>query len=125
MTFLQAIAEEEGFNVAGSRPERNNNPGDLIYGNEAIRFGATHGDPRFAVFPDAVTGWNALRRWLSIPAVIKDGQLVGGYLGATVQQVIGRFAPPGENDTNSYVSNVCRWANVTPQTIVTVAMLQV
>jgi hypothetical protein len=119
MTFLQAIAREEGFEVEGSRPQRNNNPGDLVFCAESERFGATHGDPRFAVFPDAETGWEALRHWLSLPAEFEDGKLVAGYLGATVEQIVNRFAPPVENNSSAYVANVCGWANVTPATIIT------
>lgn len=119
MTFIEAIAREEGFNEDGSRPQRNNNPGDLIYGPEAERFGATSGDSRFAIFPDAKTGWEALRRWLSVPASFEGGALVGGYLGATVEQIINRFAPASENNTAAYVANVCGWSGLTPDTIIT------
>lgn len=118
-TFLEAIAREEGFEVENSRPQRNNNPGDLIFCPESEKFGATHGDPRFAVFPDVATGWDALRRWLSVPAHIEGGQLVAGYLGATVAQIVHRFAPPVENNTDAYVVNVCTWADLTPETIIT------
>lgn len=129
MLFLQAVARQEGFYKPGSRPARNNNPGDLEYDDETIRFGATHGDPRFAVFADVLTGWKALQRWLSVPAKFdKDGNLVAGYLGAKVCQVIMRFAPPGgadKNDTARYILNVCALANVKPDTILTEELLAI
>lgn len=119
LSLLEAIAKEEGFFVQDSRPQRNNNPGDLIWGPEAQRFGATHGDPHFAVFPDVETGWEALRRWLSVPAHIEDGKLVGGYCGATLEQVVKRFAPPAENDSGRYLYNVCLWTGLQPADLVT------
>lgn len=125
MTFLEAIAREEGFYQDGSRPQRNNNPGDLVYAPESIHFGATGSDGRFAIFPTVEMGWDALRRWLSVPARFDPaGDLVGGYLGATVRQAINRFAPPFENNTSQYVLNVCAWAEVDPNAILTEEMLK-
>lgn len=134
-TFLQAIATVEGFYKVGNRPQRNNNPGDLIWIAESSAFGATHGDvlhpdgymgyKGFAVFPDAITGWKALQRWLSVPAKFdKTGKLVGGYLGATLSQVINRFAPPVENDTARYVSNVCNATGLSADVVITAELLQ-
>lgn len=136
MTVPEAIAHQEGWYELGSRPRRNLNPGDLIYGAEAIEFGATGTDGEFGIFPNTVTGWRALVRWLSVPAKFHQGPveglfldpngttLVGGYLGATMAQVIYRFAPPSQNNTASYVSGLCQNADVTPGTILTVALLQ-
>lgn len=123
LTFIDAIAREEGFEVVGSRPQRNNNPGDLIFGAESQRLGATHGDPRFAIFPDVATGREALRRWLSVPAEFEAGKLVAGYLGATAEQIINRFAPPVENNTSAYLANVLSWTGFTPGTIITASNL--
>ena len=124
MTLLEAIAREEGFYVADSRPQRNNNPGDLEYNSETIRFGAAAGDPRFARFTDAKIGWQALRSWLSIPAKFDaDGNLVGGYLGATIEQAIHRFAPPSENDSDAYVANICAWTGLRPTDKLTIDLL--
>lgn len=115
----------EGFYELNKRPQRNRNPGDLSWGAEADSFGATCGDPRFAIFPDVHTGWRALQRWLSVPAKFdKDGKLVGGYLGATIEQAINRFAPPGENNTSLYVATVCKNTGHRPDTILTPELLQ-
>lgn len=136
MTVLEAWAHEEGWYELGSRPRRNNNPGDLIWGPEAEAFGATHGDvvsthlgsykgyAGFAVFPDAKTGWRALVRWLAVSAKFDHaGDLIGGYLGATIQKAIFRFAPPKQNNSAAYVAGVCQNAHVTPDTVLTVALL--
>jgi hypothetical protein len=47
-TFSNAIATAEGYFVAGSKPQRNNNPGDIMSGGQ------------FVVYPTAETGWQAL-----------------------------------------------------------------
>lgn len=54
-TLASAIAKEEGASVAGSRPWRNNNPGDLRNWPGV----PTDGDG-FSVFPSLEDGWNAL-----------------------------------------------------------------
>jgi hypothetical protein len=124
ITLLQAIAREEGYYEGGippDRPERNNNPGDLLWGPEAKRLGATHGDPTYAVFPDIATGWQALKGWLSVPAKFaQDGSLDSGYLGATLRQIVYRFAPPTQNDSASYLKFVCSQAGLTPETVITI-----
>jgi hypothetical protein len=125
MTLLQAFSVSEGYPIAGSRSQRNYNPGDLIWCAESKAFGAMRGDPVFAVFPDPHTGWKALKRWLSVPAKFDhEGNLVGGYCGATLSQVIHRFAPPSENNTAAYISGVCERTGLTPETIVTEELLE-
>lgn len=121
---LQAMATMEGAYKQGSRPARNLNPLDLTFNGETVRFGATSGDPRFAVFPDLETGWKAGVRWLSIPAKFDTaGNLVGGYLGATMRKVIFRFAPPSENDPQVYLDFVCKEAGVGEDDLLTPALL--
>ena len=44
----------------GSRAWRNNNPGNLEDGKFARDNGAIGSDGRFAIFPDATTGFNAM-----------------------------------------------------------------
>jgi hypothetical protein len=60
--WANVIAQFEGFNSPGTRPARNNNPGDLKYLGQAGAVGADSGG--FAVFPDPVTGFQALYRQL-------------------------------------------------------------
>jgi hypothetical protein len=146
-TFLQATATEEGLYVIGSRPARNLNPGDLIWGPEAHAFGATHGDLEseagyagyagFAVFAKVEDGWKALQRWYSVPAILRHGPvagfpfcdpngttLVGGYLGATLAQCIYRFAPPSQNNTERYISTVTTETGLLRTVLITEAILQ-
>ena len=60
--WANVIAQFEGFNSPGSRPARNNNPGDLKFAGQAGAVGADPGG--FAVFPDPITGFQALYRQL-------------------------------------------------------------
>jgi hypothetical protein len=108
MSFLAAVAREEGFYTPGTRPNRNSNPGDIEYGPFAQAHGATHGDPRFAVFPDAATGFAAMA------ALFRSH----GYSGLTVEQALNRWAPPAENQTNIYITNVCAWTGCKPTDLV-------
>jgi hypothetical protein len=147
MTLLQAMSISEGFNIPGARPYINNNPLDLMWGAEAKSFGATRGDrpggphsfeghDGFAVFPTVAIGWKAAQRWLSVPSHLHHGPVPGlfmdpngttllaGYLGATIAQMIYRFAPPSENNTESYISGVCQRASLQRETIVTSILLQ-
>ena len=56
MRISESIAEMEGFYKAGSRAQRQNNPGNLR------RWGKTPVIDGFCNFPTQVEGWNALRR---------------------------------------------------------------
>lgn len=60
--WANTIAQFEGFNSPGSRPARNHNPGDLKFAGQVGALGADSGG--FAIFPDDVTGFQALYRQL-------------------------------------------------------------
>ena len=107
-TLAQAIATMEGFYASqNTRAKRNNNPGNIEYGSFAKRYGATGSDGRFAIFPDAEHGFNALNALLSSPA----------YRGLTVAQAIAKYAPANENDTQNYIAMVCEWTGLLPTSI--------
>lgn len=144
MLLIQSMSKQEGFGISGARPTRNNSPLDLVYGAEAIRFGAVGADGRYAKFASVADGWKAGVRWLSIPASFvkhpvtelyfdaKTGTtLVGGYLGATMKQVIFRFCPPGDgaNDPQRYLDGVIKDTTMprtlTEDTILTADLLAV
>lgn len=112
LTFIEAIARQEGFLVEGSRPQRNNNPGDIEYGRFARAHGATEGDPRFAIFPSSEAGFNAMR------ALLKSA-----YVGLTVREALCKWAPPFENNVSVYEANVCEWTGLEPETILTAALI--
>jgi hypothetical protein len=113
-TLLEAIAREEGWYVQPgdpgypTRPQRNNNPGDLEWHAWMAEFGSTKGDPRFAIFPTVDQGWACLRRLLTFSE----------YRGKTLAQAITEFAPGNENNTHQYILNVCSWCEVGPDTVI-------
>lgn len=83
--------------VGGSRSWRNNNPGNIEYGDFARRYGAIGTDGRFAIFPDEATGQRARS------ALIFNGDK---YRNLTLTQAIERYAPSSENHTTAYQRRV-------------------
>lgn len=83
----------------GPRNLRNNNPGNIEYGPLALSFGATGSDGRFAIFPDQKTGSAALDGLLQ--RYEKQGL-------NTTAGVIGKWAPPSENNTAAYAASVAK-----------------
>lgn len=64
--FAQAIAKQEGFYLAGSIPNRANNPGDLKLPGQATLAGTS-----ITVFESVDQGWTALYRQLWL--ILKGG----------------------------------------------------
>lgn len=64
--ICHAVAYAEGANIAGSVPDRNNNPGDIS--DWADTYGSTYSDGSdVTTFPDKWTGWEKLyNKWLNI-----------------------------------------------------------
>jgi hypothetical protein len=111
LTLAQAIARVEGFYAQGprpNRPQRNHNPGDIEYDDFSRAHGAIGTDGRFAIFPDDATGFAALNALL-------QGK---HYAGLTVEAAINRYAPPNENNDQSYVAEVCAWTGHEPTDLV-------
>ena len=113
-TFMEAIAQMEGFNTPGTLPNRRNNPGDIIEGQFAQAHGALASDgSRFAAWPDAPAGFAAMRTLLT-----------EHYLGLTVAQALNKWAPPSDgNDTSAYTAGVCEMTGLTPDTVLTSELL--
>ena len=83
------------FRVDGSRPLRNNSPGNLKAGDFADTHGRVADDGEFAVFPTRDAGEKALRTLLFQP----DSK----YRNMPVDSAVGRFAPKEDkNDTERY-----------------------
>ena len=89
----------------GTLNARNNNPGNMEYGPFARKHGAIGTDGRFAIFPDKETGSAAMDAKL---------QEYGGLGVNTVSSIIGKWAPPEENDTTAYVKAVAKRLGVKP-----------
>lgn len=106
------IAQEEGFNVPGSLPQRDNNPGDLRHSPHSFHTAAA---------PDAIgdidtaqDGWADLERQLHLFA----------QRGMTLREAIYEFAPPSENDSEQYLNFVCQGLGV-PDTISVAQALEI
>src|SRR5271167_2931667 len=76
----------------GDRNWRNNNPGNLEAGAFSTSHGAIGSDGRFAIFPTAESGAQALQSLLQ----------TNTYQSLSVGDAIARFAPANENDTAAY-----------------------
>lgn len=107
LTIPQAIARMEGFYQPGTRAARNNNPGNMVYGQFAINHGATGGDGRYAIFPTPDAGFAAMR------ALLQED-----YKGLTVAEAISKWAPSTENDTSRYIKLVCQWTGLKTYTVI-------
>ncbi|WP_342112014.1 hypothetical protein [Methylobacterium sp. SI9] len=79
----------------GSRSWRNNNPGNLEYGNFAKSMGAIGSDGRFAKFKSYEDGRKAQEKLLFESK---------GYKDLTLGQAIRRWAPGSENNVPAYVA---------------------
>lgn len=113
MKLVEAIAHIEGYYTKGTRPERNNNPGDLEFHEWMVaKYGATMETgtphPRFAHYPNPEIGFKAMT------------DLLGGkhYGPMTIRDAINTYAPPTENNTGQYVRFVCANAECQPTDIV-------
>ncbi len=82
----------------GTRAWRNNNPGCIRYSDFAAEQGAIGKAGGFAVFPDEETGRRA------IAELLKSDK----YCNLSIGQAITKYAPPHENDTQSYKNRLRR-----------------
>lgn len=101
-----------------TRGVRNNNPGNIDYNPRNQWQGQLAPDPsiekRFARFDTAENGIRALAK-LVLAYRGKDGMPGIGGLGIdTVREVINRWAPGIENDTESYIKAVAAGVGVAP-----------
>lgn len=88
------------------RPVRLNNPGDIEKGQPWQGLAAEQPDPRFCAFDSPAHGFRALCKIL-LTYQSKDGL-------HTIREFIGRWAPPGENDTEAYITLVSAYAGIGP-----------
>jgi len=99
------IAMKDGSVVRreGTRAWRNNNPGNIEFGEFAKKHGAVGTDGRFAVFPTYEDGRNAKMSLLFETS---------SYKNLSITDAINRYAPPFENNTSRYTSTVAQAAGV-------------
>lgn len=90
----------KGPSISSNAPRgiRNNNPGNIRFGDFAKAHGATTADKDgFAVFPTMAAGEKAMQ------------DLLQSYRGKgidTISGIVSRWAPSSENDTSAYIKDV-------------------
>ena len=107
-SLAQSIARFEGYGVAGSVAQRNNNPGNLRSGPGQIGTDANG----YAIFPDAATGYAALDNQidLNIGRGLTLQQFFAGEPG-----VYAGYAPSGDsNNPTQYANTVAGWMGIDP-----------
>jgi hypothetical protein len=95
-TWANAIAQFEGFNSPGSRPARNNNPGDLKFAGQSGAIGKDTGN--FAVFPDPGTGFQALYNQLARYV----SQFPSDSILDIMAHYLGQASPGADTQGNAY-----------------------
>lgn len=105
--IADAIAFAEGFYVNGSRPQRNNNPGNLTL---SLGFPTIGTDGQFVIFATANDGWNALRKQVSL--MLSDQS--GVYNSAmSILEMAGHYTL---TEVNAWAANVATRLGVSPYT---------
>ncbi len=90
-----------------ARGIRNNNPLNIEHGDKWQGLRAAQTDPRFCQFTSLEMGFRAafkiIHTYLQMRPPVN-----------TVAAIVSRWAPPSENDTQSYINFVCRVAVLKP-----------
>lgn len=91
---------------------RNNNPGNIRNNpnNRWVGLSPCQNDKDFCVFIEPKYGIRALS------IILRNYQSRYGL--KTVKDIINRYAPTIENNTNSYVKSVCQFLGITDTTII-------
>ena len=92
---------------------RNNNPGNIRRGERWEGIADVSLDQEFVTFKSPVWGIRAMAR------ILLSYQKLH-FLG-TITGMISRWAPPSENDTDSYIHHVCKMVGVGRHDTVTLA----
>jgi hypothetical protein len=102
--FAQAIATAEGFYVAGSQPQRKNNPGDIETAGVVNTYGSVS------------DGWNALYTQVSM---MFDGSSAHYSPDMTIEQVGYTYSPAG---AENWINNVSSYLGVDRSTVLSSLM---
>lgn len=96
---------------ADPRGIRNNNPGNLNFVGQNGAQLESHATPRFAKFQTAFDGFSALGK--QIKAYYNGTSKAVGYQKLqSVEDIISRFAPPKENNTQAYINKLSKTLGV-------------
>lgn len=93
--LARVMAQEEGFSVMGSVPNRDHNPLDLRHSPHSSHEGEGSND--IGIIDTDADGWADAERQLQLYA----------SRGMTLQQMVYTLAPPTENNSEQYLAYVC------------------
>ena len=85
---------------------RNKNPGNIKLGTDWDGLASEQSDPVFCIFTESVWGIRALMRILLVYRF--------HHKKHTTEDIIARWAPPSENDTDAYIKFVCEKTGFNP-----------
>lgn len=85
-----------------SRGLRNNNPGNIRHNGDVWQGEAAGSDKAFKTFKNMAYGYRAM--FVTLQTYQKK------YGLKTIRQMVSRWAPEIENDTNNYVNRVSEWS---------------
>lgn len=94
---------------------RNNNPLNIIKGNNWMGERPNQTDPTFEQFVSMEYG---IRAALKLIRRTIDGRTLGGRPCNTIRKLIFRWAPPTENNSMAYVDVVCKHTGISPDAII-------
>ena len=101
--------------MALPRGIRNNNPLNIVKGNNWKGERPVQTDKVFEEFESLEMGLRAgfvlLRNYI-------NGTKKRPRKYNTIRKIITRFAPPTENNTESYIRNVCKWTGLHPDEVI-------
>ena len=93
--LARVMAQEEGFNILGSVPNRDHNPLDLRHSPHSSHAGEGSND--IGIIDNDADGWADADRQLQLYA----------DRGMTLRQMVYVLAPPAENNSAQYLKFVC------------------
>ncbi|EPY9525375.1 structural protein [Proteus mirabilis] len=100
-----------------ARGERNNNPGNLRHGEPWQGLSAQQTDPNFCQFVSTEYGIRA------IYVLMRTYEKKYGL--CSIREIINRYAPPKENNTEGYIQRVAKELNVSTEDCVSVSKKEV
>lgn len=91
---------------------RNNNPLNIRHSKDKwLGMDPVQGDPLFVSFIAMQYGYRAALKILRT--------YINKYQLCTPEKIIGRWAPPAENNTKAYIHTVCQQSGLKPTEIIT------
>lgn len=97
--------------MALPRGIRNNNPLNIVKGNNWKGERKNQTDTRFEEFESMEMG---LRAGMVLLRNYIEGTKARPTKFNTIRKIVSRWAPPSENYTQRYIDNVCKWSGLLP-----------